>query len=173
LFLAAFTTSAWAQAANSAFHAGRVIADYGPIASVASDLPIPPDTVFKVAFDVASGAKPGEVSRNLESVARFLNMHAEAGVAPSNLQLAVVIHSSATLDMLDDAAYQARKGVPNANAKLVAALLDHGVQLVVCGQSAAGQDVGKVDLLPGVKLALSAMTTHALLQQQGYTLNPF
>ena len=29
------------------------------------------------------------------------------------------------------------------------------------------------DLLPGVELALSAMTMHALLQQKGYTLNPF
>jgi hypothetical protein len=29
------------------------------------------------------------------------------------------------------------------------------------------------DLLPGVEMALSAMTAHALLQQQGYTFNPF
>ena len=43
----------------------------------------------------------------------------------------------------------------------------------MCGQSAAGQGVKKTDLLPGVELALSAMTAHALLQQQGYTLNPF
>jgi len=34
-------------------------------------------------------------------------------------------------------------------------------------------DVGKDDLLPGVERVLSAMTLHALLQQQGYTLNPF
>jgi len=30
-----------------------------------------------------------------------------------------------------------------------------------------------VDLLPNVEMALSAMTAHALLQQDGYTLNPF
>jgi hypothetical protein len=28
-------------------------------------------------------------------------------------------------------------------------------------------------LLPGVRLSLSAMTTFALLQQDGYTVNPF
>jgi len=28
-------------------------------------------------------------------------------------------------------------------------------------------------LLPGVEMALSAMTAHAILQQEGYTLNPF
>jgi intracellular sulfur oxidation DsrE/DsrF family protein len=47
------------------------------------------------------------------------------------------------------------------------------VQLLVCGQSAAYCDVKSDDLLPGVEMALSAMTAHALLQQQGYTLNPF
>jgi intracellular sulfur oxidation DsrE/DsrF family protein len=43
----------------------------------------------------------------------------------------------------------------------------------VCGQSAAFNDVTNEDLLPGVHMALSAMTAHAQLQQEGYTLNPF
>ena len=33
--------------------------------------------------------------------------------------------------------------------------------------------VAKADLIPGVELALSAMTAHAQLQQAGYTVNPF
>ena len=34
-------------------------------------------------------------------------------------------------------------------------------------------DITGGDLLPGVEMSLSAMTAHALLQQDGYTLNPF
>ena len=52
-------------------------------------------------------------------------------------------------------------------------MTDQGVRFIVCGQSAAGQGVAKSELLPGVEMALSAMTAHALLQQQGYTVNPF
>tara|TARA_Y100000588_G_scaffold170524_1_gene184375 strand:+ start:507 stop:614 length:108 start_codon:yes stop_codon:yes gene_type:complete len=33
--------------------------------------------------------------------------------------------------------------------------------------------VKQQQLIPGVQMALSAMTAHAQLQQQGYTLNPF
>ena len=40
-------------------------------------------------------------------------------------------------------------------------------------QSAAWANVEKADLLPGVKMALSAMDAHAILQHQGYSLNPF
>jgi intracellular sulfur oxidation DsrE/DsrF family protein len=47
------------------------------------------------------------------------------------------------------------------------------VRIIVCGQKAAYYNVTSDDLLPGVKMALPAMTAHALLQQQGYTLNPF
>jgi intracellular sulfur oxidation DsrE/DsrF family protein len=47
------------------------------------------------------------------------------------------------------------------------------VKIIVCGQTAAYYGVKTDELLPGVQMALSAMTAHALLQQQGYTLNPF
>jgi hypothetical protein len=33
--------------------------------------------------------------------------------------------------------------------------------------------VGTSDLIEGVEMALSAMTAHAVLQRQGYALNPF
>ncbi len=47
------------------------------------------------------------------------------------------------------------------------------MQFVQCGQSAASNHIANADLLPGVKMSLSAMTAQALLQQSGYTLNPF
>lgn len=64
-------------------------------------------------------------------------------------------------------------GETTSSSDLIAALIDHGVRIIVCGQSAAYYDVRTDDLLPDVEMALSAMTAHALLQQQGYTLNPF
>lgn len=160
-------------AAESRFHAGPLIPEFGEIASVDTDLAIPPDTVFKVVFDIAEGAEPGQISRRLETAARFLNMHVEAGVAPEDLHVALVIHGSATLDLLRPPAYREKTGHDNVNAALIAALLKQGVDIYLCGQSAAGHDIEKQQLLPGVQLALSAMTANALLQQQGYTLNPF
>ena len=52
------------------------------------------------------------------------------------------------------------------SSAMVREMLDHGVRFIVCGQSAASQGVAKSELIPGVELALSAMTAHALLQQQ-------
>ncbi|WP_395646045.1 DsrE family protein [Terricaulis sp.] len=168
VFCAALLLAPVAYAEDSPFSAGPVINDYGRVADVEGAAPIPAYTRFKVVFDVSEGAEPGEVNRGIESAARFLNMHARAGVRPSNIRLAIVVRGSATRDLT----IHPRPGEENANAALIAELIAHNVDIYVCGQSAAHFGVSAGDLLPNVRLALSAMTEHALLQQQGYTLNP-
>jgi intracellular sulfur oxidation DsrE/DsrF family protein len=162
LILAACATTALAD--EAAFTRGPVFTDYGPVAEVAVTMPIPPGTMFKHSFDVSTPAPSGDPNRTLVSVARFINMHARAGIPAGDIHAAVVVHGKAVKEMADKL---------SASAGLIAALTDQGVRIIVCGQSAVYYGVATDDLLPGVEMALSAMTAHALLQQQGYTLNPF
>lgn len=156
------------------FHAGEAIKNFGKIADVPGAMSLEEGLVLKHSFDLRPGAEPGEINRGLDTAARFINMHYAAGVPLENIQVAVVVHGGAVFDVTNAGFYAAQKeGAENANIALVRALLGAGARIIVCGQSAAAQDVSKGDLLPGVELALSAMTAHALLQQQGYTMNPF
>ena len=101
-------------------------------------------------------------------------MHVAAGVPARDVHIVLIFHGPSLNDLLNASAYAARNdGKANASADAVAALIGAGVEFVVCGQSAAGLGLKKTDLLPGVKLSLSAITAHALYQQRGYTLNPF
>ena len=157
----------------AAFHPGTAIPGYGKFADVDADMAIPEGTVLLHSFDVADG-KAATLNRSLESVARFVNLHVAAGMPLVNVHAAVVIHGPAVFEVTNAERYGAKyDGAENPNAALVAALLAAGVEIYVCGQSSAAQGVDNDDLLPGVKMALSAMTAHALLQQRGYTLNPF
>jgi intracellular sulfur oxidation DsrE/DsrF family protein len=153
-----------ASADLSAFTTGPAIEDFGPVAEVDATLAIPGDAAFRHSFDVAKPAEDGELNRSLVSAARFINMLARAGVDAENVEVALVVHGGAVADVSGD---------DSGSADLVATLIEHGVRIIVCGQSAAYYDVKTEDLLPGVEMAVSAMTTHALLQQEGYTLNPF
>ena len=162
-----------AFAAETAFHAGSVITGYGKVATVDADMAIPKNMKFKVRFDVRPAATPGEVNRSFDTAARFISMHVEHGVPLKNINLAIVVHGPATVDLAKDELYSARNGVPNATAPLIAELIKNGVKIYVCGQAAAMHDVAKEDLLPGVEVALSAMTAHAVLDAEGYVLNPF
>ncbi len=165
-------------AAEDVFTVGPVFGEYGPVAEVETTTELSGDEHFRISFDTNTAADLGELSRTLVSAARFINMHVRAGVPVENIDLAVVIHGKAVYDVTNAERYKSAKAdgnadVVNMNAVLVQALLETGVQVIVCGQSAAYYDVHKDDLLPGVQMELSAMTAHALLQQDGYTLNPF
>lgn len=154
---------------------GPVIQSGGGVFEVARlDFETPVDMVYRVAFDVSQAAEsPTEVNTGLNTVARFLNMHAQAGVPLPQLQVAVVVHGTAGKDLLEDEAYRARLGVENPNAVLVRELAEAGVRLVLCGQTAASRGLPVHGLLEPVEVALSAMTAHAVLQEEGYHLNPF
>lgn len=153
-----------AVADMSAFTPGPVIKNYGQVVDVDVTVDVPKDVVLHHSFDVSTPAEDGQLNRALTSVARFINMHARAGIDEDRIHVAIVFHGKAIRDV---------SGAAPASADLVATLIDHGVKIYVCGQTAAYYDVARDDLLPGVDMALSAMTMHALLQQQGYTLNPF
>ncbi len=170
--LLALAQPASAQMEN--FKAGPVFEDFGPTAPVEQSEPVPSDSQFHIAFDVATAAEPDKINRTIESAARFINMHVAAGVPEENIHLAIVVHGGAAFDLTNQEFFAAHKdGRTNASAAAIAQLQDHGVQFYLCGQSAAAHGIGNTDLLPGVKMSLSAMTAHALLQQQGYTINPF
>lgn len=167
--LAVVAAPSIAIAGPEAFGPGPLIEDFGRIASLPDAAPLPAGTHLKVVFDIAERAEVGKANRRIDSAARFLNMHAAAGVAPEDMQVALVIHGGASRDLLLDTAY----GAANPSRPLIAALLEAGVRIELCGQTAAFHDIAKDDLIPGVQMSISAMTSHALLQQSGYTLNPF
>jgi intracellular sulfur oxidation DsrE/DsrF family protein len=163
-----------AHAQASDFATGPVITDFGRTAPVETDFKIPKRAKFKVLYDTKDATKPGEVNKSLTTAARFLNMHAKAGVPEKNMKLAVVFHGKGSFDLTRAEYYGSKYDeAENANAAIIKALLDKDVRIILCGQTAAFYGIKNEDLLPGVEMALSAMTAHAVLQQEGYTLNGF
>ena len=163
-----------ANAGIEAFKPGTVIKDYGKVAEVNSSLVIPKGMKFKVAFDLGRAAKPGELNRSIDTLARFINMHVAAGVKLEDISLAMVVHGQAASDVTQEHFYKMlNTGKSNANSDLIAQLVKQGVRFYVCGQTAAYYGITPDDLLPGVDMALSALTAHAVLAHQGYSVNPF
>lgn len=161
------------QAEESPFVSGPVFTEFGDHAPAEGMVPLPEGVSFKVAYDVSEKSEDGTINRRLATPARFINMHVAAGVPEENISLAVVVHGKAVFDLVSDEGLAARDMAPNASRAMIEEMLAHGVRFIVCGQSAAANGVKKADLIDGVDLYLSAMTAHALLQQDGYTVNPF
>lgn len=153
---------------------GPIVDGYGPVFMVEDrDVTLPSKQIYKVVFD-ASAYPGGDDALNieLESVARFINMHGGNGVRLDDMDIAVVLHGPALKSVLSDNAYRTRFDTKNPNAELVQLLSKAGVRFYVCGQSMGFRDFGKEELAENVGVALSAMTMLATLQSQGHSLLP-
>lgn len=153
---------------------GPVFEDYGPVYDVDDmDFPLDADASYRVVFDAAAYSVEGTgLNRELESVARFINMHAANGVSPDRMRLVVVLHGEALKSALLDDAYRERYQRDNPNLDLVKQLAGVGVRFVACGQSLGFREFDRDELAESVEVALSAMTALTVLQSEGYALIP-
>ncbi|HIF21404.1 MAG TPA: hypothetical protein EYQ27_05715, partial [Gemmatimonadetes bacterium] len=73
--------------------AGPAILSSGAVFEVANpDFRTPTDMEYKVAFEISQASpSPDQVNVALNSVARFINMHAMAGVPREKIRAAVVV----------------------------------------------------------------------------------
>lgn len=151
---------------------GPVVNSGGPVYEVTDlDFPTPMDVQLKAVFEMRDPpADPSSTNQQLGTMARYLNMHARAGVPRENLRVAAVVHGGASHALLKDDFYREREGVENPNKELIREIIAAGGQVILCGQTAGARNISKDELLPGVQMALSAMTALTSLQQQGYQL---
>ncbi len=154
---------------------GKIITEYGKTFNVVQpDFKTDKNSEFKAVFDVGRTFKDSsKVNALINTAARYLNMHVGAGVPFDKLKVALVIHGSAANDILNNTKYKAKYGIDNPNAGLVSALSEKGVQIILCGQTAAHRNITKQDALPEIKFALSAMTALVQLQNENYRLINF
>ncbi|MFT6407134.1 MAG: intracellular sulfur oxidation DsrE/DsrF family protein [Arenicella sp.] len=160
-------------AAPEGFNKGPLFENYGENTAIEGGLLDPQAQRFKVIFDISKQNQTDGPNRQFNSVARFINMHARAGVPKDNIEVAMVIHGKASFDLMNNAAHSAKFEKPNNNTELINLLSEFGVQIFICGQSASFHGLTNTELNQNVEMSLSAMTANALLQQRGYTLNPF
>jgi intracellular sulfur oxidation DsrE/DsrF family protein len=93
-------------------------------------------------------------------------------------EVIAVFHGDAAPLVLNDDAYNANRHVQtghpvhtgNPYGKLIIGLMEQGVQIELCGATAAANHWGNADLLPGVKVNTNAMVRVTQLEQEGFTL---
>ena len=155
---------------------GPVIQSNGPSFKVDDPtFSIPAGHTFKALFIInAGGGDSVKVNEQLTTMARYFNLHARNGIPVDRVKGAAVFHGNGWPAILNDSAFAARfGGKPNPSRRLVEELVQSGATLVLCGQTAGNRGIHREELLPGVKVAISAMSATVFLQSEGYQLIPW
>lgn len=154
---------------------GPVIEKFGEVFAVENpDFQTDINKEYKVVFDIHdTSSDPSRINAQINTLARFINMHAQAGVPLENLHVACVIHNKASKDALDNETYKEEFGVDNPNVPLLEALEKAGANIYMCGQSISARGIDRERLASPVKVGLSAMTVILSLEAEGYHLIKF
>ncbi len=154
---------------------GSLIPEYGAIYTVPNpDLNTNDLQEYKAVFDLSAAPEdPAELNPNFERVARFLNLHAAAGVPLEKIKPVMVVHGNAAMALLQDQHYKEIFGVANPNIDLLNKLHALGVPVILCGQTAGARDISKEKRWQHAQVALSAMTALVYYQSKNYALINF
>lgn len=127
---------------------------------------------YKLLVDVSTGFKDisgaGEINDAIAEVARAINTHIAAGVPKKHIDMVVVAHGATLKAFYTNNLYKEKYGVDNPNTVLFNELLALGVKFTACGQSMAFQNITKDQLVPWLKVALSAQIPISTYQLKGY-----
>jgi intracellular sulfur oxidation DsrE/DsrF family protein len=121
----------------------------------------------KAAFSIAALGFEGDLPASifhLQLISKDVaNWHANARVV-------AVFHTNAGHVTLNDEAYNAERKIATGNPYkgLVDDLMKGGVEIELCGATAAVHKWGNADLLPGVKVNTDAMARMTQLTQEGF-----
>jgi intracellular sulfur oxidation DsrE/DsrF family protein len=175
LFLLILTCIISANAQQTETKMGPILNNFGKVFQIKNpDLLLKKDKEYKVIFDIYTDRSKGEkINPLINTVARYLNMHAQHGVPKENMKVIVIMHGAATKSVLSDIAYQKQFGSENLNSTLLHALKEADVELFVCGQSYIAHGFDLNDKSSDVKIALSALTALVEYQSEGYQLINF
>ena len=151
---------------------------YPVIPKVGGVAPLPdaaeqPRKGAKVVFEITADARPADLNKGVERVARLLNLYGSAGLKASDVKIAMVMHGEATKSALSDAAYKERFGVErNPNLAVIAELRKAGVEVLVCGQALAYKGSKHDEVSEGIKVASAALAVVINKQADGYSYVP-
>jgi len=154
---------------------GKIIKDFGETFAVNNpEIKTDVSADLKVILDVSKSSEDkGVINKYIVTAARFLNMHANAGFKKNQMRAAITIHGGAWQDVLKNDVYKAKFGVDNPNLELIKQLNTAGVDVIICGQTAAFRKMNRKDVTSEVKFALSAMTALLQYQNNGYKFLKF
>jgi intracellular sulfur oxidation DsrE/DsrF family protein len=122
---------------------------------------------LKIAFSVAALAFEGDLPA---SIFHLQLITKDVADWKAKNQIIAVFHTSAGHVTLNDNSYNTDRMVATGNPykELVADLMKRGVQIELCGATAAVHHWGNADLLPGIKVNTDAMARMSQLAQEGF-----
>jgi intracellular sulfur oxidation DsrE/DsrF family protein len=133
-----------------------------------------PTQQYLLLKELANGIKDSVVAKEqlagFQEVGRLINLHIASGIPLNKIHMVLVAHAGAIKGFYTNEIYRKEFGCDNPNLALLDELKKAGVRFIVCGQAMHFQEIKKEELLPIVRVSLTAQTALSNYQLKGYVL---
>ncbi|MEP7252026.1 MAG: DsrE family protein [Ginsengibacter sp.] len=148
---------------------------YSGVIPVDNPTEIPdPKMDYKILFELVNATPDSIIKENnpgLDEIARVINLHAASGIPVKKIIPVVVVHAGALFSLMTNEAYQKKYKTDNPNLEILGDMTKMGIKFIACGQAMNFVGVTKEQLLPFVKISLTAQTVISGYQLKGYVLH--
>lgn len=151
---------------------GQAIKEFGTIKNY-ENVAIKPDPKqeYKILMRITQAQEKYGVNKKLWYVARLYNLLRAAEVPHKNIHIVAVFSGKAYDVAYNEATYKEKKQKENPNTKLINTLIERGIELHICGQTIADNELDyEKNFNPKVKLTFSAMTDVIVYTKKGYVV---
>lgn len=132
-----------------------------------------PNIDYKLLFELVMN-NPDSLAKDINSglaeMVRKINLHVASGIPLKKIIPVLVIHAGALFAFTTNAFYKVKYKTDNPNLKLINDLKNIGTKFIGCGQAMAFIGLKKEELLPDVKVSITAQTVLSHYQLKGYVL---
>ena len=124
-------------------------------------------TELRIAFSIAGLAFEGDLPAAIFHLQLIAN---DTANWKARARVIAVFHTNAGHVTLHDEAYNADRMVATGNPykQMIVDLMKRGVEVELCGATAAAHKWGNADLIPGIKVNTDAVARMSQLAQKGF-----
>ena len=130
-----------------------------------------PTLEYKLLFELTQNNPDSlitDINDGLNEIARVINLHVASGIPLKKITAVIVAHGGVLKVLTTNAYYKEHFKVDNPNLKLINDLKGIGAKFIACGQAMAFIGLKKEDMLPFVRISLTAQTVLSSYQLKGY-----
>lgn len=133
-----------------------------------------PNISYKLLFELVinnpdTAAK--EINHGLTEICRIINLHVASGIPVKNIIPVIVVHGHALFSFYTNENFKKKYKADNPNLSVVEEMINKtGAKFIACGQAMNFIGVAQDEMIPQMKVSLTAQTVLSGYQLKGYKL---
>lgn len=138
-------------------------------------IPVVKTDNVKVVYHINTMEMKDGINKGVYYLTYILDHYSRLGVTDKNLSFIAVFYGDSSTALLKDEFYKKRngRGGKNPNINALKELVDRGVDIELCGETARMREIKDAELLPNVKVNMGSYVRVIDLQSQGYAYIKF